>query len=567
MSTLDQAKPRTAPRFLSDWLTRLAERLADLPNPIVVKELRQAVRGWTALAMLLFYLIVQLLVVGLMLMDTPKNLLDESALGNQVFLAIQILLIVTTVGLLPLYAGTRLFLERTDVNLDLMFATPLRPVWLVLGKLLAALVLGLLFFSASAPVMTMAYFLRGLDLVKSTALLGLDILMMLTAVQVALLVAAMPVPRPVAAVLGLGLIFGLFGTVVYLISLSEEVMVMSFFHRPDDYFLLVVLALSAFFVTLFAFTATHALLSPPPSNRLFSFKLMLALTPPAFWILLGLLSWKLTDLWNRHNWHEVVHFWLIGLTKFQLVAGWLAWMIAISERLEWGPRLLAQVPRSRWLRVIVFPFYSGAANGLVFALLLTVIRWLTIVVGLLMESWIYRPTSYPSFLQNYFAHNVETAWVGDGYVLVYALTAFNLRRYWETRRGKLFPGWVVLLVLSTVTSFVGVLLAIIGSLLDFPDRLVSHAFVLVPLPLVDSLIGEHLEEELLRAWPYPLAKWLVILCSLLMIIPTLVWWLGQVRYFRPLPRQGAEHREKTPVPQVTENPGPETTWQLTAGAG
>jgi hypothetical protein len=146
----------------------MAGRLA---QSIVVKELRQAVRGWTALVMFLLYLVVQLVVVGIILMSVAEQIWTESPVGAQVFLAVQIQLAITIVGLLPLYAGTRLFLERSDVNLDLMFITPLRPVWLVLGKLLAALVLGLLFFSASRTGDDHGLFSAGLDLFYAGILL------------------------------------------------------------------------------------------------------------------------------------------------------------------------------------------------------------------------------------------------------------------------------------------------------------------------------------------------------------------------------------------------------------
>ncbi|MCS7167444.1 MAG: hypothetical protein RMI91_04245 [Gemmatales bacterium] len=545
MSTAERVAPGQR-GWLPRWIFRWGERLADWPNPIVVKELRQAVRGWTALALFVLYLVVQLLVVGMMLMSSAGDLLSERPMGNQVFLAVQIQLVVVIMGLLPIYAGVRLFLERSDVNLDLMFITPLRPVWIVLGKLLAALVLGLLFFSVSAPVMTMAYFLRGLDLIKAAILLGLDLVLMVAAVQVALFVAALPVPRPLAAIFGILLLLGLFisvmGMAIYSVSMFDSLW------RPDeDWVTPVMIVLSALFVTLFTFTATHALLSPPPSNRLLFFKLMLAFGPVTFWVLLVTIGWLVIDMSNvvgLSNFLYFLEFCVLGLPKTLTLISWLAWAMAVSERLQWGPRILNQVPRPRWLRILVFPFYTGAANGLVFALLLTALRWLafgtfTFVGDVFSHALLHsvgghpnRSSLRPSEL------GLKTEVLADLYLITYSLMAFHLRRYLEQQRSKTLPGWVLLLVLLGLVSFVQVLFAIVGSLLEVRDELIALLFTLAPVPMLESLVGVELlstNRDMVSA-----VSFVILLVALpLLAVPTLIWWLKQVRLFRPPPPKSA----------------------------
>ncbi len=576
LNIAQDAQPRSFLRRLGQWL-------ADWPNPIVVKELRQAVRGWTALVMFLLYLVVQLVVVGIMLMSVAEQIWSESPVGAKVFLAVQIQLAITIVGLLPLYAGTRLFLERSDVNLDLMFITPLRPVWLVLGKLLAALVLGLLFFSASAPVMTMAYFLRGLDLFYAGILLGLDVLAMMTAVQAALFVAAIPAARAIAVLLGLGAVFGLLFGVAMLTSGSVAMFVGPGSVAPEVVIVvssIVALTLVASFILLF--TATHALLSPPPSNRLMPFKIMLLVVPIAYWIgVLGLVE-LFSRLFGSMSSNE--YFELIGIMERTIaVTGWLAWCIAVSERLEWNRRVLAQVPRSRWLRVLAFPFYSGAANGLTLALVLTIFSLLT---RRLMGFWLsWSGTSWQPFKGFFYSYSpdawcisgsfysshtglfysyIPDAWLewefiafmADCYVIAYALTALMLRRYLEWQRGKLVPGWVLLLLEVGLIGFASVLVAVVLSLLRVPENLLTFAFVFTPYAVFEALGMELL---------YRHGRWDVYLFSTVLVLTwlaivgsvTFYWWWDKIRRFAPPPQADSSRTpaEATPNQQRAETGG------------
>src|SRR5690606_16283511 len=48
----------------------------------------------------------------------------------------------------------------------------------------------------------------------------------------------------------------------------------------------------------------------------------------------------------------------------------LQFFIAITEREEWGVRITRTIPQSPPMKVLAFLFYSGAAGGLLFGLLL-----------------------------------------------------------------------------------------------------------------------------------------------------------------------------------------------------
>ena len=109
---------------------RLITRIDDALNPIVVKELRQAVQSRFVVVVLLLFLGLQLLILGSMLVVSDANkradLVDYSA-GAGIFLGLQYLLVVTCLVFIPLYTGVRMAAERADNNVDLLFVSTLRP--------------------------------------------------------------------------------------------------------------------------------------------------------------------------------------------------------------------------------------------------------------------------------------------------------------------------------------------------------------------------------------------------------------------------------------------------------
>ena len=108
----------------------LLERLDDTLNPIVVKELRQAVQSRFVSWVLFALLVAQLLAIGVYLMVVAAAGQVESIdfqAGRDVFSWLQGILLATCMLFLPLYAGIRLAAEHSDVNTDLLFVTTLSP--------------------------------------------------------------------------------------------------------------------------------------------------------------------------------------------------------------------------------------------------------------------------------------------------------------------------------------------------------------------------------------------------------------------------------------------------------
>ncbi len=342
----------------------LRDKLDDLLNPIVVKELRQAVKSRIVMAALLLFLLIQLSILLLNLSFADRRTIDQVnwQAGREIFQILQGILLGTCMLLIPAYAGVRLAAERSDTNVDLLFISTLRPRGIIAGKLQAAVVLILLIFSACAPFMTFTYLLRGIDIPSIVLVLVLDFLIVLLATQGAIFLGAIPANAAVKlflGLLGLGMLGALFSGTM---GISIDLLSFGWGGRLDSVEFW--LNNGAVAITIVAtigllFTWSVAIVSPPSANRALPVRLYVL----GFWLVTGGLAALLT---HRMRLPFPLYVWeaaLVVLLCTQI-------LVAINERERWGLRVQRTIPRRWWLRGPAFLTYSGSAGGVLFAVLL-----------------------------------------------------------------------------------------------------------------------------------------------------------------------------------------------------
>ncbi len=212
------------------------------PNPILVKELRQAVRSHILEGMLMVLLLM--LFAGSVTALVGENLRDsEMEAGRAVFRSCLAMLAVGGLMFIPIYTGIRLALEKHQA--DMMFFTPLRAQNLVRGKALGGVCLAGLFLSVCLPFMAFSSLLRGLDLVT----ILFTVLLLYFAICVAILaaVAIGAVRAPVGGKLVLGAAFA------------------------------AGLAVSCWKILFFLFDIVHSGIEPLITNGVFAFKVYVLL--------------------------------------------------------------------------------------------------------------------------------------------------------------------------------------------------------------------------------------------------------------------------------------------------
>ncbi|MDJ0835734.1 MAG: hypothetical protein QNK37_04410 [Acidobacteriota bacterium] len=330
-------------------------RLDDRVNPIVVKELRQAMRGRMIPIMLIIYEAVLLLCMSLYLGSegiaaNPRVGLDLLIVFNSIFLFAGIVLV-------PISMAVRLGFERNQDNTDLLFITTLPSHRIAGGKLLAGMILTVLFLFATLPFMTTTYMLRGVDFKMVFSMVGTSLMMCMVSLQFALFVAVLPVSRAFKTTLGLGTLSILVTIFISTITImgnmaSRGTTILDQLEEAIGFTVIVV------FLTVILYQMAVALIKPHSANRA---------KPLRQWI---------TVMWFFSGAAVVLTGYSNGIqvwTVFSLITLIIALFVAVSEREEWGPRVRRKIPGSPLGRSMVYLFYSGAPNGVLWCLsLLTV---------------------------------------------------------------------------------------------------------------------------------------------------------------------------------------------------
>jgi len=525
-------------------------KVDDWINPIVVKELRQAVRSRAVTAALMLFLLLQLLIIGVYALSSEATNRSGDMIegGRELFQYIQAIMLGTCL-LIPAYTGIRLGAERSDTNVDLLFISTLKPRAIVAGKLSASVVLVLLVFSACTPFMTFTYLLRGLDIPTILAILVIDFLAVLWAVQWAIFLAVIPVPlavRILFILLGLG---GLIGLLSSTLGITYELLQFGLGVSMDTWeFWGPVLASGLLVLACVGllFVWSVAILSPPSANRALRVRLYLA----GMWLVTGVVV-----LWaEAHVRGEGLFIgWvtLLGLLFAQQV------LISINERDSWGARVARSIPRHWWLRLPAFLIYSGSAGGVVFSLLMFV---LTFFVGF---SFMRRHTT--GFVPEVLADTLRFLLLLFLYAYCYSMSALLLHRTLLARQLKAVATWLVALLLLGLGSVLPYLAAYFLA----PDSLrygrqdqawlLTNPFVSIEEAMreghrrIDPFISRGRASaslgDIVDASVFPfLAVWAALVT--LLVLP---WFIRQVAQFRPLERS----REDRSPPQEAGAEEPE----------
>ena len=156
-------------RSFLGWLADTSDRL----SPIVVKEVRQIVRGQE-----FSYAFGASLLAGLAVafFGAADALGGSGTSGNGTFIALMVCLTFLGMVVVPFGAFSALRNERMEQTLELITLTALSPRRVVIGKLLAQGVKLATLFAAMAPFVAMSFLLGGIDFV--TILTSLLVLFM-----------------------------------------------------------------------------------------------------------------------------------------------------------------------------------------------------------------------------------------------------------------------------------------------------------------------------------------------------------------------------------------------------
>ncbi len=325
-------------------------RLDDLMNPLVVKELRQAVNS-RALPM------ACAISLGLAILVLSIWAVSEKSLGGEgFFVAITIFLSfgIFTGILIP--TGMRWSRERSTEGLDPIAMTTLTPARIVRGKLFSGLIMTLFLYSMLAPFMVAAYLLRGISMYTIFSTLFYCFLFTLPMLQCSLLLGT---ARHKQLAAGNVLIFvGLFTLCGPLISVMLRLTGATRFGGITlgwGAFATSVIVALAIWMTLF--WATTGIIAPKNSNRMLPLRMMV---PALFAAAVAVLYI------NGMPWKDIGK----GVSVAAVIIALAVAFLAGTERHEQTFRVRCELARYPKLRPLLALFSSGFGGGMLLSLLL-----------------------------------------------------------------------------------------------------------------------------------------------------------------------------------------------------
>lgn len=348
-------------------------------NPIALKELRQMVRSRMVSAGLIGYLLVVMSTVAVVLLSSRNELrggvsIGAQGLGQNVFGAIYFILCGLLLFAMPFYVGFRAGAERSGEHLDLQYTTMLVPRQIVDGKVTASVVLALLFASASLPFLALSYLLRGLDLIQALVATGMLILAAVACIYEALFLAVVSTSRIFRVLIVLwvlsfqSMIVGsVFGVGMALLSSGGFSLARGADLIAPGLFLAGWLSLC-----LLLRAVILSLVMPSAANRAPGLRGWIA----GLWLFWGGIAGVAA---GRTSSVTPVMVWcLISVVLFAVFGAFSA-----STAPGYSRRVLADVAAGRWRRRGQFLRFSGAENGMLWALLC---GGATVMVGLGTEA-------------------------------------------------------------------------------------------------------------------------------------------------------------------------------------
>jgi hypothetical protein len=483
------------------------------PNPIVVKELRQAVRSWSVTGALLLFLLLLFVVTMIFLASMEAGTGGGQQMGATLFGIFLVVLAGSSLIFIPLYVAIRIMAERQHNNPDLIYVTTLSPNRIIFGKFLCGAYMAVLFFSACLPFMAFTNLLRGVDLPTIFFMLLVLFLLVCAINQVAIFLACLPVNRALKTLF----IVGAFFQSLFLIgSLSFSFMMMvhsgigALMFRHEFWVNFGASLGLGLAITGLFFVLSAALISPVSANRALPVRRYVTL----LWLFSGVVMFGWA--WEAKNFDI-----LLPWASFALILMAYSILVVISNSDDLSLRVRRDIPQSPIKRACAFLFFNGAAGGLVWV---AIICLFTCAIAAVISQLALSPKPPIRAAHDSWWHFVEYSVPLIIYLFAYSLTALFIQRKFFPQRPPKLAGLIAVLM-------VGAWSIIPNFILFFLNRLSWNS--------VESLqLGNVLNVAALRDDTYLRSHLLFASCWLIIAVVINARWFGhQVKNFSPIPSQ------------------------------
>ncbi len=354
---------------------------ADRINPVILKELRQAVRSRAIIASIGTFLAV-LFISCLVTVSAAAKSKTPETYGDSLFAWLRGVCSFVVTVIIPFMVMNRTALERQGGASGVLGLTLLTPSQWADGKAVSATISSGMFIAASLPFATLAYLLRGLDLSKVLLFPPLFLALAFLFNYLAVLFGSFRINAICKRVFFCGvLILGFIsqfrdmGINDLLRDFLKELLLT--FHRPAAMLAVSVIVFGCVIASLLFRSAAIARLSPPNFNFRGGVRRTMLIVVLVMFTVFGLASWRAGD--NE------------ALFAFSVMAFPALFTLAFFESAlpaGYSRRVRADIASGRLRRATQYLFFTGSENGLVFAILFQffVLAILRFATGCLAET-------------------------------------------------------------------------------------------------------------------------------------------------------------------------------------
>ena len=352
----------------------LATRWSDRLNPILVREVQQAIKG-RVFVLTVFVSLAITVAIGAMVVGRYD---PRGGAGRTAFHAGFATLMPLLLFIVPMQAYQSMRLELRAGIAEQLLLSRLRPMGILLGKIQAAMVQFVLYVAVLSPLLATSYLLRGVDLPTVAVSLLLAALLCVTATALAVSSAAQAVLPGLQPIANLATAFGLgmaaFGFVGFVVSGQYTNLVGMLLRSDQCAMVMTAIVLSALAGGTLALLMARSFLLHAFENKSTAFRVFLFVLP------LVVFAWTVAFI-DAAYLDEAVPAATIAL----LILGITFGVFMVTEQRELSPRLRAHAPTGLMTGVLAAPFLPGRDRGMlclmVYATALALVAWLAWPAG------------------------------------------------------------------------------------------------------------------------------------------------------------------------------------------
>lgn len=416
----------------------LIDRIDDLLNPIIVRELRQVVRGKFIWSVLILFLVFQCAILSISIAGRGMT---SRSVGMDTLSFLFSILFFASFLLIPLFNGFKFAREQSEGSDELLFITTITPEAIIRGKFAASMIFILMLYSAFSPFMAMTFFLSGVDLPMTFMTLFIAFILSAVGSMAQICFATLARDghsqqffRGIAVFVQITTFFSISGSGSDMLRYGAS----SYFGSSDPLPVVISIVLGSLALTYFLYLASAAVISPAGSNRMYPVRR----GATVIW----LLSLILAVFWaERHGTGSFLFTWLVAVSSLLVIAV----LVAVSERDFLTERVAREIPHKRPFRDLAFLMYSGAAGG---------IAWVIVMMLLTVCVIAFFPFNTGISSLRGLSEAMPAFMIFTVYCLAYAMIGSVIRRKLLYNYIEIRNTWVVALLVCTAFSILPVFL-------------------------------------------------------------------------------------------------------------